>query len=218
LAGNALASNFTWSFTTDQNPDQTPPVVLSTVPVSNGYATNPSYITATFSEAMDPATISTATFQVIGVTGTVEYSGTTAKFTPLTPFAGGTYFVQISTGAKDLAGNSLPTIKSWTIFARATLSTITVTPVNLYLNEDYSTYGVAKQLTATATYADNMTEVITNRATWTSLDVSKATVSAGGAVTAAGYGLVDIKASLDGVSGQVTVHSCTFSVFGSSCP
>jgi len=63
LAGNALAANATWNFTTGAGADGTAPTVTSTdpadtatsVPVSNN-------ITATFSEAIDPATATTATF------------------------------------------------------------------------------------------------------------------------------------------------------------
>src|SRR4030042_317328 len=72
-------------------------------------------ITATFSEAMDPATINTATFTVTeagtrAVTGTVTYDGTNhiAIFTPdsdLTPNT--TYIGTITTGAKNPAGVSL---------------------------------------------------------------------------------------------------------------
>src|SRR5882672_5136208 len=63
LAGNALAANATWNFTTGAGADGTAPTVTSTdpadtatsVPVSNN-------ITATFSEAIDPGTATTATF------------------------------------------------------------------------------------------------------------------------------------------------------------
>lgn len=63
------------------------PSVVSTVPV-NG-ATNVSVntpISATFSMAMNPATLTSATFTVAGpdgaVAGAVAYSGDTATFTP----------------------------------------------------------------------------------------------------------------------------------------
>src|SRR6185503_9042867 len=113
LAGNALASDLVWSFTTGIIPDTTPPTVSATVPanLATGVAIG-SQIAGTFSEPMDASTVSTATFALkqgtTPVAGTVSYSGVTATFTPaanLAPLT--TYTATISTGAKDLAGNAL---------------------------------------------------------------------------------------------------------------
>ena len=83
-AGNTMATNYTWSWTTGAAPDTTAPTVQSTSPGSGatGVSVSNTTITATFSESMDSSTITTATFTVSGVTGTVTYSGTTATFTP----------------------------------------------------------------------------------------------------------------------------------------
>jgi hypothetical protein len=78
-------------------------------------------IAATFSEAMDPLTISTANFGLTGpgatvVTGTVTYVATSqiATFNPLTNLAPLTvYTATITTGAEDLAGNALATNFVW---------------------------------------------------------------------------------------------------------
>jgi hypothetical protein len=75
-------------------------------------------ISATFSEKMDPASITTAVFTLKegteSLAGTVTYSGTTAVFTPLTALMPGkTYSAGISQGAKDLAGNILDKNFSW---------------------------------------------------------------------------------------------------------
>ncbi|MFA4916256.1 MAG: ice-binding family protein [Syntrophales bacterium] len=71
-------------------------------------------ISATFSEWMDPLTITTTTFTLkqgaqgtTAVLGTVDYNGVTAVFTPLSPLSVDTYTATITTGAKDLAGNQL---------------------------------------------------------------------------------------------------------------
>ena len=58
LAGNALAVNKVWSFTTGTATDTTAPTVSSTVPANGatGVSINRK-ISATFSEAMDPLTI-----------------------------------------------------------------------------------------------------------------------------------------------------------------
>ena len=122
LAGNALAANFIWSFTTGAGGaalDNTAPTVTLTNPADNatGVATN-SAVNATFSEAMDPSTITTATFTVratgppLGpvLAGTVSYLDNIATFTPTANLADNTsYTATIATGATDLAvpGNAL---------------------------------------------------------------------------------------------------------------
>lgn len=113
LAGNALAVEKVWSFTTGAAPDANSPTVLATFPLD--LATNvptSNSVTATFSEAMDPLTISTATFTLaqgmVPVSGSVTYSGMTAVFNPTANLeAGKTYTATITIGAKDLAGNRL---------------------------------------------------------------------------------------------------------------
>jgi hypothetical protein len=75
-------------------------------------------ITATFSEAMDAATITAATFTLDGggaVVGSVTYVGTTATFNPTSDLAYSTvYTATITTGAKDVAGNALAAAEVWT--------------------------------------------------------------------------------------------------------
>ena len=126
-AGNAMASNYTWSFTTGAAPDTTPPTVSSTSPATSatGVAVNAA-ITATFSETMTSSTVTTATFTVDkGVTGTVAYSGTTATFTPSSNLAYSTvYTVTITTGVKDAAGNTMNSDYAWSF-------TTTSAPINV---------------------------------------------------------------------------------------
>jgi hypothetical protein len=106
-SGNRLAVNYVWSFTTGSVSDTNRPTVVSTSPTSGVAVT--SSISATFSKAMDPATIiASGTFTIATVTGTVTYVGTTATFTPSASLANNTaYTATITTAAKDLAGNSL---------------------------------------------------------------------------------------------------------------
>jgi hypothetical protein len=116
LAGNALAFDFSWSFITGVNVDTTSPTVNATVP-SNGataVAINQT-INATFSEAMDPLTLTTASVKVTGpggtvVPGIVGYAliSKIATLTPAIALAPNTvYTATVTTGAKDLAGNAL---------------------------------------------------------------------------------------------------------------
>jgi hypothetical protein len=88
-------------------------------------------ITATFSEAMDPSTVSTTTFTLnqgtTPVAGTVSYTGVTATFTPagnLAPLT--TYTATITTGAMDLAGNALAADFSWSFTTGATSAPLPV--------------------------------------------------------------------------------------------
>jgi hypothetical protein len=141
VAGNALASAYSWTFTTvaAASADNTPPTVVSVVPASNAtsVAVNAT-ITASFSEAMNASTITSATFTLYkgttAVTGSVSYSGTTATFLPATALAGNTvYTVTITTGAKDAAGNSLSANYTWSFTTVVTVAQIsfasTVVPI-----------------------------------------------------------------------------------------
>jgi hypothetical protein len=131
LAGNAMANAFAWSFTTGASADTTAPFVSSADPANaaTGVALNKK-IAATFSEAMDPSTISTVTFTLkqgtTPVAGTVSYAavGTTATFEPGSILAASTvYTATITTGAKDLAGNSLLSDTAWSFTTGATADT-----------------------------------------------------------------------------------------------
>src|SRR5439155_898127 len=122
LAGNALAANFSWSFTTGATPDTTPPTVSFTVPASGATAVAINQtVNATFSEAMDPLTINTATLRVIGpggtaITGTVSYD-VISKIATLSPTSNlapnAVYTATVTTGARDLTGNALATNFVW---------------------------------------------------------------------------------------------------------
>jgi hypothetical protein len=163
LAGNALSSNYLWQFKTSA-PDTTPPTVISTSPVNSASAVAiNSAVTATFSEQVDPATITTAEFTLMDgttpVSGTVTYSGTTATFTPSVSLTTNTvYTATITTGVKDLAGNAMNADYSWTFqtFAPATPTVLSTSPV------PYA-YAVALDSAITATFSTPMNPVtVTN--------------------------------------------------------
>jgi hypothetical protein len=79
-------------------------------------------ITATFSKAMNPLTINTATFTLADPTGasvagtvSLDSAGLVATFTPMNPLAvKTTYTVTITTGVADTFGNHLAANFSWT--------------------------------------------------------------------------------------------------------
>jgi hypothetical protein len=127
LAGNQLAGNqaalpaasaYVWTFTTTAVV-VTPPKITLTNPINlaTGVLLNAA-VNANFSEAMNPLTLTTATFTVqptgppLGalVLGSVTYNAVAniATFTPASPLAGSTqYTATVTIGAKDLAGDAL---------------------------------------------------------------------------------------------------------------
>lgn len=141
LAGNALENNVVWSFTTGAAPDTIAPTVTSSTPAdqASGVAINKS-VSAVFSEAMDPLTVSAAFDLKQGATpvaGAVTYAGTTFTFTPAAFLAPNTlYTATISTGARDLAGNALATS---TAFSFTTNQTVAkgLAPVSLGMAGNY---------------------------------------------------------------------------------
>ena len=123
------------AFTTSTGPDTTPPTVTAQSPVagSNNVAVNTA-VTATFSEAMDPATITASAFELRGpapastlVTATVAYNSSTrtATLTPAVALSNlATYTVTVKGGAtdprvKDVAGNALAANVTWTFTTAA---------------------------------------------------------------------------------------------------
>ncbi len=163
LAGIALASNYVWNFTTGTVSDITAPRVSATgaygtTGVKSGKTGLPINrdTTATFNEAMNPATICgpanlttacpVATFTLVKssngapVAGVVSYTGKTANFNPDNDLETGTLYIStITTGAKDLAGNQLaaPYIWSWStgLLPDTTRPVIDLTsPVNAAIN------------------------------------------------------------------------------------
>jgi hypothetical protein len=128
-AGNALTSNYTWSFTTAVGADVTAPTVLSVVPVGNATLVPlNSSATATFSEDMNQATLTASTFTLkegtTAITGTVTYAGTTATFEPSAALAGNTvYTAKITTDVKDAAGNKLAGNYTWSFTTVAAVPT-----------------------------------------------------------------------------------------------
>jgi len=128
--GIGLASDFVWTFTTSSEACA-PPIVISVTP-ANG-ACPSTAVTATFSEAMNPATINTTTFTLttgtppVAVQGVVTYALSTATFTPNVALsAGTTYTATITTGAQNLNGNALASNYVWTFTTGASCAAPTV--------------------------------------------------------------------------------------------
>jgi len=133
--GSALASNYTWTFTTAAGPP--PPTVTTITPTSGatGVAIT-SAVTAIFSEAMNPATITGSTFTLTpqggsAVAATVSYNAgsLTATLTPTSPLAYNTaYTATITTGVQSSVNTALAANDSWS-FTTATAPAPAITAV-----------------------------------------------------------------------------------------
>jgi hypothetical protein len=118
--GIALAASRSWTFTA-RGAIQTTPTILSVSPVAGatGVSMNGN-ASATFSEAMDPATLTASTFTLtsgpgaVPVQGTVTGAGSTAVFSPAAPLAGNVSFTAtITTGARSALGVALAASRTW---------------------------------------------------------------------------------------------------------
>ncbi len=185
LMGNALQTDYLWSFRTGTVVITQTPAVISTDPLNNatGVGLN-KVISASFSEQMNPSTISPLTFIVkqggTSVVGTVNYNGTTAYFIPsgnLTP--GVLYTANITTGAKDVAGNPLQNNYVWSF----TTGTGTLFPTVISTDPINNEVGVPLNKVITATFSEQMDPLtITNL----SFIVKQGTTSISGTVLYSG--------------------------------
>jgi hypothetical protein len=133
-----LKTDLIWSFTTGTELDSTPPTVDSTYPDSND--TNVSIdrsVSAHFSEALDPTTVTSTTFTLADangstlVPGTVINSGDTMIFNSSADLLKSTeYTATITTGVTDLAGNALANEYTWNFTTGTTVGS-TRLPIDL---------------------------------------------------------------------------------------
>ena len=130
--GGPLGTPYTWSFTTVKG---TVPTVTSVTPANLATGVlGANAVTATFSEPMNGATLTTSTFTLTATgfpaaTGTVTYNtGTqTAIFTPSPALASSTaYTATITTGAQGATGAALASNYTWTFTTDATPSAVAV--------------------------------------------------------------------------------------------
>jgi predicted ATPase len=128
LAGNALAQDYSWSFTTASPRDTTAPKVDTVSPANAATGVvRSTNLTATFSEKMDPASITKATFKLYKCTSTTSTNctkqvtsvtvslGTDGLRATLNPYGTSStllasktrYMAVVTAGTKDVAGNAL---------------------------------------------------------------------------------------------------------------
>lgn len=132
LTGNALQTDYVWTFTTGLMP-----IVISTDPAPN--STNvplDKIISATFNMPMNSSTLNATTYTVKqGATtllGTISYSGSTISFTPITPLeVNKLYTATITTGAKNVAGTAMANNYVWNFTTRIS---VVIPPITSGLN------------------------------------------------------------------------------------
>ena len=130
-AGNALQTDFVWTFTTGLNP-----LVASTDPANGAVDVSPNkVITATFNMSMNSATLNASTFTVkqgtTAVAGTISYSGTMVTFTPTTPLdENKIYTGKITKGAENTIGTELASDYIWTFTTGLRPIVVSTDPVN----------------------------------------------------------------------------------------
>jgi len=196
LMGNALQEDYVWTFSTGTT---ILPVVIATSPLNN--AVNVSLnkvVTANFSMALDPSTVSGTTFTVkqgtTNVPGAVSYSGTTASFTPDTDLSINTvYTATLTTGIKNLDGSAIAKDTTWT-FSTSTVvvpSVIFTDPTNLDSNVELSK-------TITATFSILMNPLTITTSTFT---LKEGTNTINGVVTYSGS-TASFKPNSDLVAGK----------------
>jgi hypothetical protein len=162
--GISLASDYVWTFTTGISP-----TVTLTDPLNSaiGVSTTKT-VTAVFSVAMDPLTLTAATFTLKQgttiVAGDVTYTGTTASFNPTTValLPNTLYTATITTGAKNVGGIALAADFVWSFTTAAlVVPTVTVTdPLDNATN-------VAPGKTVSATFSTAMNQTTISAATFT---------------------------------------------------
>ena len=131
-AGKSIATAYITTFTTGAIPDIILPTATITNPLNNATdVARSKVIELNFNEEMDALTINTTTFTLkqgtMAIAGTVNYSGTTATFTPLNALEiNKVYTSTITIGAKDIAGNALAANTEWNFSTVATISGLAV--------------------------------------------------------------------------------------------
>lgn len=183
----ALPASYSWTITTSAAADTTAPTIDSTSPASaaTGVPLNAG-ISVTFSKAMDPSTITAATFKLnLGtapVAGSVDSVGATAIFIPSAPLAANSTYTATILSAKDLSGNALVGSQSFSFTTGASAgmgapTIVSFAPANLAI-------GVATNSAVLASFSEAMSPASVSAATFKL--TSAGNVAVAGSVTYSG--------------------------------
>jgi hypothetical protein len=162
-------------------PPLTAPTLVSNTPLAGATGVAASgTCTATFSEAMDPATLTALTFTLATATGTavpgtVTYANSIATFTPGSPLATGTgYTATVTTGAMSAAEVALAANATWSFTTASVAATAPTVVTNTPLN---GANGVPLNASISATFSGPMTASTLSPATFTLADPGGAAIT-----------------------------------------
>src|SRR3989449_972822 len=162
--GTPLGADSLWSFTTNVAPTVT---VQAPAPGATGVPLNTT-VTASFSKAMNAATITTATFRLraagstadVPATVTVNAAGTLATLTPSSPLGAGTvYTATVTAAVTDAIGTPLGADSLWSF-------TTNVAPTVTVQAPAPGATGVPLNTTATASFSKAMNAATITTATF----------------------------------------------------
>jgi hypothetical protein len=163
--GNALQVAYVWSFTTGIT---IRPIVLATDPIdeATGVPLN-KVITATFSEAMNPLSITNATFSLMNGTTNVpvtfDYYGALVTFTPtVNLLPNTTYTAKILSGVQNLSGVTMASDHEWTFTTGAI-----VAPFVVFTDPLNNATNVSLNKVIRATFSEVMNPTTINNSTFT---------------------------------------------------
>ncbi len=181
LAGNALASDYIWKFTTGTASDIIAPEVILTDPtnLASDVPLNKT-ITADFSENLNGATVNTTTFTLMNgnesIAGDVSYQGVTASFNPSADLLPSTeYTAKLTTGINDLAGNAMANEYSWKFTTGADNNDLIPPTVVMTLPIDLAT-NVPVNQTVTADFSENLNGSTVNTSSFTLMNGNESVV------------------------------------------
>jgi hypothetical protein len=183
--------NYYWSFTTvGEGNDVTAPSVSSVLPANNAASviTGSTY-KVTFSEPMNPATITSASVTLkqgtVAVAGTVTYSGVTATFTPSAALAANTVYTgTVTTAVKDVAGNAM-TATFTSGFTTETAVTDVIAPTVLSVTPGNNATSVSTGSAVSVTFSELMNASTVTSTTFT---LKQGSSSVAGIVSCSGAG------------------------------
>ena len=216
LAGNTLAVPAVWTFQTAPEPDTTRPTIVLTAPANNATAVAVNAgITATFSEDMNPATLSTSSFSVVdtslgtAVSGRVSYAanGRTVVFTPTTPAslpANSAFTATVTTAAADLAGNALAANVAWSFTTGSAPDAIRPTVISTVPAPNAG--NVATNTAISASFSEDMNPSSISPTSFTLVNSSMGT-SVAGSVT---YSVAARTATFTPANGALLASSSSF--------
>lgn len=178
-----------------------------------GSSTSPATLVSIEISPSNPRVILDNTQQFIA-TGTYSDS-TTRNITAIVTWSSSEEPVATINASSGLAtavseGTTTITAASGSVSATATLTVVTITSIEVTPSNQSISLGAGQQFTATGTFSDSSTQILTNVATWSSSSPSVATISnttgSMGMATSFATGATTITAGYAGVSGSSVLN------------